>query len=57
MSIYEEKYIKWTTLRHGRDQDVLEFTNGFHALRIKWGIKDFEQHLELNYRRFLHKHI
>eukprot|EP00253_Pinus_taeda_P022154 PITA_22154 len=32
---YEEKYIKWTTLRQGRDQDVPEFTNIFHTLRTQ----------------------
>jgi len=30
---YEDKYIKWTTLQQGRDQDVPEFTNIFHTLR------------------------
>eukprot|EP00253_Pinus_taeda_P023283 PITA_23283 len=32
---YEDEYIKWTTLRQGRDQDVPEFTNLFHTLRTK----------------------
>jgi len=26
---YEDKYIKWTMLRQGRDRDILEFTNVF----------------------------
>ena len=37
---YEDQYIKWTMLRQGRDQDVPKFTNIFHTLRIKFGIKD-----------------
>jgi len=39
---YEDQYIKWTMLRQGRDQDVPEFTNIFHSLRTKFGIKDSE---------------
>ena len=54
---YEDEYIKWTTLRQGRDQDVPEFTNLFHTLRTKLGIKDSEQHLILKYRGCLHKYI
>ena len=42
---YEEQYMRWTTLRQERDQAVLEFTNTFHTLRTKLGIKDSEQHL------------
>eukprot|EP00253_Pinus_taeda_P029071 PITA_29071 len=43
---YEDQYIKWTTLRQARDQDVPEFTNIFHTLHTKLGIKDIEQHLK-----------
>jgi hypothetical protein len=39
---YEDQYMRWTTLRQERGQSVLEFTNTFHALRTKLGIKDFE---------------
>ena len=39
---YEDKYIKWTTLWQGRDEDVQEFTNIFHTLHKKFGIKDTE---------------
>lgn len=46
----EDKYIKWTTLWQGRDQDMPEFTNIFHILHTKLGIKDTEQHLVLKYR-------
>eukprot|EP00253_Pinus_taeda_P035110 PITA_35110 len=54
---YEDQYIKWTMLWQGRDQDVPEFTNIFHTLRTKLGIKDTEQHLVLKYRGCLHKYI
>jgi len=36
---------------------VSEFTNIFHTLRTKLGIKDLEQYLVLKYRGFLHKYI
>eukprot|EP00253_Pinus_taeda_P020621 PITA_20621 len=54
---YEDEYIKWTMLRQGRDQDVPEFTNLFHTLCRKLGIKDSEKHLILKYRGCLHKYI
>eukprot|EP00253_Pinus_taeda_P027723 PITA_27723 len=54
---YEDKYIKWTTLRQGRDQGVPEFTNNFHTLRTQLGIKDSELHLVLKYRGCLHRYI
>ena len=54
---HEDEYIKWNMLRQGRDQDVPEFTNLFHTLRLKLGIKDSEQHLILKYRGCLHKYI
>jgi hypothetical protein len=44
-------------LRQGRDQDVSEFTNVFHTLRTKLGIKDSEKHLVLKYHDCLHKYI
>ena len=50
---YEDKYIKWTMLWQGRDQDVPEFTNIFYTLRTNLGIKYFEQHLVLKYFEFL----
>lgn len=46
---YEDEYIKWTMLRQGRHQDVAKFTNLFHTLRTKLGIKDTEQHLILKH--------
>jgi hypothetical protein len=36
---------------------VLEFTNIFHTLRTKLGIKYFEQHLVLKYRSGVHRYI
>ena len=36
---------------------MLEFTNTFHTLRTKMGIKYFEQHLVLKYRGALHRYI
>jgi hypothetical protein len=39
---YEEQYMRWTTLRQERGQAVPEFTNTFHTLRTKLGIKDSE---------------
>ena len=47
---YEDQYMRWTTLRQERGQEVLDFTNTFHTLRTKMGIKDSEQHLVLKYR-------
>ena len=38
----EDQYTRWTTLRQERDQAVPEFTNIFHTLRTKLGIRDFE---------------
>jgi hypothetical protein len=36
---YDNLYTKWTTLRQERDQAVPDFTNIFHTLRTKLGIK------------------
>jgi hypothetical protein len=54
---YEDHYMRWTTLRQERGQAVLEFTNTFHILRTKLGIKDFEQPLVLKYHGALHRYI
>jgi hypothetical protein len=54
---YEDQYMRWTTLRQERSQEVLEFTNTFHTLRTKLGIKDFERHRVLKYRGALHRYI
>jgi hypothetical protein len=39
---YKDQYTRWATLRQERDQTVLDFTNIFHTLRTKLGIKDSE---------------
>jgi hypothetical protein len=54
---YDDLYTKWTTLRQERDQAVPEFTNIFHTLHTKLGIKYYERHLVLKYRGGLHRHI
>ena len=54
---YEDQYMRWTTLWQERGQAVPEFTNTFHTLRTKLGIKDFERHLVLKYRGALHTYI
>jgi hypothetical protein len=55
--IYNDLYTKWTTLWQERDQAVPDFTNIFHTLRTKLGIKDPERHLVLKYRSDLHRYI
>ena len=37
---YDDQYTKWTILRQERDQTVSEYTNEFHTLCTKLGIKD-----------------
>jgi hypothetical protein len=49
--------MRWTTLRQERGQEILEFTNTFHTMRTKLGIKDSERHLVLKYRGDLHRYI
>ena len=53
---YEDQYTRWTTLCQERDQIVPDFTNIFHTLCTKLGIKDSEQHLVLKYRSCLHRY-
>jgi hypothetical protein len=52
---YEDQYKRWTTLCQERDQTVPYFTNIFHTLCIKLGIKDFERHLVLKFFDYLHR--
>jgi len=49
--------MRWTTLHQERGQAVPKFTNTFHTLHTKLGIKDFERHLVLKYRGALHRYI
>ena len=55
--IYDYLYTKWTTLQQERDQEVPDFTNIFHSLCTKLGIKYSERHLVLKYRGALHRYI
>jgi hypothetical protein len=36
---YEDQYVRWTTLWQEKSQTVSEFTNTFHTLHTKLGIK------------------
>ena len=54
---YEDQYMRWTTLRQERGQAVMEFTNTFHTLCTKMGIKDSERHLVLKYHGAIHRYI
>jgi hypothetical protein len=49
--------MRWTTLQQERGQAVPEFTNTFHTLRTKLGIKDSKRHLVLKYHGALHRYI
>jgi hypothetical protein len=57
MGNYDDQYMRWTMLHQERGQTVSEFTNTFHTLRTKLGIKDSEQHLVLKYHGALHRYI
>jgi hypothetical protein len=54
---YDDQYMRWTTLCQKRDQMVLEYTNIFHTLCSKLGIKDSKRHLVLKYCSGLHRYI
>jgi hypothetical protein len=54
---YEEKYMTWTTLWQEKRQTMPEFTNTFHTLHTKMGIKYSERHMVLKYHRALHRYI
>jgi hypothetical protein len=54
---YEDQYMRWTTPWKERGQAVSEFTNTFHTLHTKLGIKESEGHLVLKYRGALHIYI
>jgi hypothetical protein len=49
--------MRWTTLHEKRDEMVAEYTNIFHTLCSKLGVKDSEQHLVLKYCSGLHRYI
>jgi hypothetical protein len=54
---YEDHYTRWTTLHQERDQTILDFTDIFHALHTKLGIKDSKRNLVLKYHDCLHRYI
>jgi hypothetical protein len=54
---YHDQYMRWKNLRQKRDQTVPEYTNIFHTLCSKMGIKDSERHLFLKYHSVLHRYI
>jgi hypothetical protein len=54
---YDDLYTKWTTLQLERDQAVSEFTNIFHTLHTKMGIKYSKRHTVLNYCISMHRYI
>jgi len=54
---YDDMYTKSTTLQQERDQAVSEFTNIFHTLHTKLGIKDSDQYLMLKYCGGIHRYI
>jgi hypothetical protein len=57
MRKFYDQYMRWTTLHQKRNQIVSEFTNTFHTLRTKLGIKDSEWNLVLKYHGALHRYI
>jgi hypothetical protein len=54
---YDDQYMRWTTLHQHRGQAVSEFTNTFHTLCTKLGIKDSEWYLVLKHHGSLHRYI
>jgi hypothetical protein len=50
-------YTKWTTLRQERDQAMPDFTNIFHTLYTKLGIKYSQRNMVLKYHGVLHRYI
>jgi hypothetical protein len=54
---YEDHCMRWTTLQQERGQEFMEFTNTFHTLCTKIGIKESKRHLVLKYHGDLHRYI
>jgi hypothetical protein len=54
---YDDQYMRWNTLHQERDKKMTEFTNTFHTLCTKMGIKDFKRHIVLKYHGGLHRYI
>jgi hypothetical protein len=57
MGNYYDQYMRWTTLDEERGKIMSEFTNTFHTLCTKLGIKGSEWNLVLKYFGALHKYI
>ena len=57
IGIYEDQYMRLTTLWQERDQEVPNFTNTFHTFHTKFGIKESKRHLVLKYHGALHRYI
>jgi hypothetical protein len=49
--------MRWTTLRQERGKAVPKFTNTFHTLRTKMGIKEYKRNLVLKYHGAIHRYI
>jgi hypothetical protein len=54
---YEDQYMRWTTLWQEKGQKMSKFTNNFHTLCTKPGIKDSERHMVLKYLGALNRYI
>ena len=54
---YEQKYMQWQLLQQNKDQSIQRYTNIFHALSTKLGIKDSKKHRVMKYKSGLHRYI
>jgi hypothetical protein len=54
---YNDQYMRWTTLRQERDETIPDFTKIFYTFCTNIGIKEFERHMVLKYRDYLHRYI
>jgi hypothetical protein len=54
---YDDQYMRWIMLHQKWDQTMPEFTNTFHTLHTKLGIKDSKWHMVLKYHGALHMYI
>ena len=54
---YDDQYMRWTMMCQEWGQVVPDFTNTFHTLCTKMGIKYSKWHLVLKYHGDLHRYI
>jgi hypothetical protein len=54
---YDDQYITWTTFHHTRNQTVPKYTNIFHTLCSKLGVKDSKRHMFLKYHSGMNRYI